>query len=68
VNGRALDENATYTGAASDYLMGEAKRYLGIEPPPLTYLEQTVFSAVEKKVREMKNVEAKSERRIIEVK
>ena len=68
VNGKPLDENGSYTGAASDYLMGEAKRYLGLDTPKLTYLEQTVFSAVEKKIREVKTVEAKSERRIVEVK
>ena len=68
VNGKPLDENGSYTGAASDYLMGESKRYLGIDTPPLTYFEQTVFTAVEKKVREVKNVESKAERRIVEVK
>jgi 2',3'-cyclic-nucleotide 2'-phosphodiesterase (5'-nucleotidase family) len=68
VNGKPLDENGAYSGAASDYLMGEAKRYLGIDTPPLTYLEQTVFTAVEKKVREVKNIESKAERRIVEVK
>lgn len=68
VNGKPLDENGAYTGAASDYLMGEAKRYLGIEPPPLSYLQTTVFTAVEKRVRELRNIESKAERRIVEVK
>jgi len=68
VNGKPLNENGTYTGAASDYLMGEAKRYLGIDTPTLTFLEETVFAAVERKIREVKDVELKTERRIVEVK
>lgn len=68
VNGKKFDENGSYSGAASDYMMGEAKRYLGIDTPPLTFCKQTVFSAVEKKIREVKNVESKTERLIVEVK
>jgi 2',3'-cyclic-nucleotide 2'-phosphodiesterase (5'-nucleotidase family) len=68
INGKPVEENATYTGAASDYMMGEAKRYLGIDPPQLTDLNETVFNAVEKKVREMKNVEAKADRPFSEIK
>ena len=63
-----MDENATYTGAASDYLMGEAKRYLGIDPPQLTYMNETVFNAVEKRVRELKTIEAKVDRPFKEIK
>ncbi|MCX6134472.1 MAG: bifunctional UDP-sugar hydrolase/5'-nucleotidase [Ignavibacteriales bacterium] len=68
INGKPVDLNATYTGAASDYLMGEAKRYLGIDAPQLTYMNETVFNAVEKRVREMKTVEAKAERPFKEIK
>jgi 2',3'-cyclic-nucleotide 2'-phosphodiesterase (5'-nucleotidase family) len=56
VNGKPVEDQSTYTGAASDYLMGEAKRYLGIDAPELTYLDQTVFNATEKIIRAMKNV------------
>ena len=68
INGKPVDENATYTGAASDYLMGEAKRYLGIDPPQLTYMNETVFNAVEKRVRELKTIEAKVDRPFKEIK
>jgi 2',3'-cyclic-nucleotide 2'-phosphodiesterase/3'-nucleotidase len=68
VNGKTLDENATYKGAASDYLMGESKRYLGMETPLLTYLKTTVFDVAEKKIRALKNVDAKVEGRIKEIK
>lgn len=68
VNGKQVDDQATYTGAASDYMMGEAKRYLGIVPPQLTYLNQTVFNAAEKKVRAMKHVTVPTEGTIKEIK
>lgn len=68
VNGKPLDENKTYIGAASDYMMGEAKRYLGIDQPKLTYLNETVFAAVEKKLRELKEVSSPVEHRISQVK
>ena len=56
VNGKPVQDQAEFTGAASDYMMGEAKRYLGIDPPQLTYLNETVFNATEKMIRAMKNV------------
>ncbi len=68
INGKPVDERATYTGAASDYLMGEAKRYLGIEAPQLTYTNETMFNAVERIVRALKNVEAKADRPFKEIK
>ena len=68
IKGKPVDENASYTGAASDYVMGDAKRYLGIDTPQLTYMDITVFNAVEKIVREMKTVEAKAERPFKEIK
>jgi 5'-nucleotidase/2',3'-cyclic-nucleotide 2'-phosphodiesterase/3'-nucleotidase len=68
VGGKPLDENATYTGAASDYVMGEAKRYLGVEPPKLTFLNETVFNAVEKRVLELKKIEVSGVRSIKEIK
>lgn len=64
VNGKPLDENRTYTGAASDYMMGEAKKYFGIETPKLTYLNQTVFTAIEEKVRKTKEISSTVEHRI----
>ncbi len=67
VNGKPVDDNATYTGAASDYFMGESKRYLGIDTPRMTYLNLTVFDVAEKKIRALKNVDAKIEGRIREI-
>ncbi len=67
VNGKTFDENKTYIGAASDYLVGEAKRYLGIEIQQPAYLQQTVFAAIEKAVREQKTITPTEEKHFVEV-
>jgi 2',3'-cyclic-nucleotide 2'-phosphodiesterase (5'-nucleotidase family) len=64
INGKSLDENKVYFGAASDYMMGEAKKYFGIEIPILIDIHQTVFAAVEKKIVEMKEISSAKENRI----
>lgn len=66
INGKPFDENATYTGAASDYMVGEAKRYLGVEILHPIYLQQTVFESIEKKVQDEKEIESKIENRFKE--
>ena len=68
VKGKPVDDSATYVGAASDYLMGESKRHLGMETPPLTFTDQTVFGAVEQKVRAVRIISTKAEVRIKEIK
>ncbi len=47
VQGKPLEKKRMYIGAASDFLVGEAKRYIGIEISKPISLQQTVFSAVE---------------------
>ena len=68
INGKPWDEKANYIGAASDYFTGEAKRYLGIDVPHVTFLDQTVFAAIENKVRAEKVIDSKVENRIKELK
>ena len=68
VNGAPLDEKKMYRGAASDYFMGEAPRYLGIPTPKLDDMNLTVFEILEKKVRSMGTVDSRVENRIQEVK
>jgi 5'-nucleotidase / UDP-sugar diphosphatase len=68
VNGKPLDESKTYTGVASDYMMGESEKYFGINTLTLTVLDQTVFSAIETKVRTMKEISSEIEHRMKEVK
>ena len=68
VNGKPFDESATYLAAASDYFVGEAKHYLGMEVAHSTFLQKTVFDSIEKKVEREKVIESKVENRIREVK
>jgi 2',3'-cyclic-nucleotide 2'-phosphodiesterase (5'-nucleotidase family) len=68
VNGQPLEDSKTYTGVASDYMMGEAEKYFGIKFGKMTVLDQTVFSAIENKVRAMKEISSEIEDRIHEVK
>jgi 2',3'-cyclic-nucleotide 2'-phosphodiesterase (5'-nucleotidase family) len=58
VGGKPLEEAKMYICAASDYFVGEAKRYLGVEIPRPIYLQQTVFGAVEKIIRREKTLRA----------
>ncbi|HTY35761.1 MAG TPA: bifunctional UDP-sugar hydrolase/5'-nucleotidase [Bacteroidota bacterium] len=68
VAGKPVDAGATYTAAASDYVMGEAKRYLGIDAPKLTDTGETVFNAILKLVVARKTIELNAERPFNEVK
>ena len=56
VGGKPLDEARSYPCAASDYFVGEGKRYLGEEISLPVYLKETVFEAVEKIVRARKEI------------
>jgi 5'-nucleotidase / UDP-sugar diphosphatase len=67
INGRPFDEHGSYIGAASDYFVGEAKHYLGLEILRPIYLQQTVFESIENKVRAEKVVDSKVENRIKEI-
>jgi 5'-nucleotidase/2',3'-cyclic-nucleotide 2'-phosphodiesterase/3'-nucleotidase len=68
INGKPFDEKQTYRAAASDYFIGEAKRYLGFEVPENTPSDETVFGAIEKKVRMDKVITSAIENRISEEK
>jgi len=66
VNGKPFDEKGTYVAAASDFFIGEAKHYLGIEILHPVILQQTVFETLEKKVQDEKVVDSKVENRFKE--
>jgi 2',3'-cyclic-nucleotide 2'-phosphodiesterase (5'-nucleotidase family) len=51
VLGKPLEDDRMYTCAASDYMIGEAKHYLGMEIPSPIYLKQSVFGVVEAAVK-----------------
>jgi 5'-nucleotidase/UDP-sugar diphosphatase len=51
VGSSPIDDKRAYSCTASDYFMGEAHRYLGLEPANIIYLPRTLFDTVEKAVR-----------------
>jgi 5'-nucleotidase / UDP-sugar diphosphatase len=67
VNGKLLDEKKVYIGAASDYMIGEAKKYLGMEISNITSAKLTVFSVVERKLIKTKEIQSGVEYRIHQV-
>lgn len=67
VDGKPLDDGRMYICAASDYFVGEAKRYIGVEVLQPIYLQQTVFSALESEARKAGEIDSKVEHRIREV-
>jgi len=68
VGGKPLDAKRMYTCAASDYFIGEAKRYVGFEIPRVIYLQKTLFEVVEDAVREEKVIVPSTKRFFMEVK
>jgi 5'-nucleotidase/UDP-sugar diphosphatase len=56
VQGKPLDNARMYKCAASDFLVGDARHYLGVEIQKPYFLQQTVFEAVEKAVRSAKRI------------
>jgi 5'-nucleotidase/UDP-sugar diphosphatase len=58
VNGNPLDEQREYSCAASDYFVGEAQRYLGLEVHRPIYLSHTVFEVVAAAVRKAGTIDA----------
>ncbi len=68
IQGKPLEDTRIYTAAASDYFIGEAKRYLGIEINNAIQLNMTVFDEVKKAVMNAKEIDSKIENRIEEIK
>lgn len=68
VQGNPIDDDRMYRCAASDFFVGEAKRYIGVEIPQVIFLKQTVFEAVENQVRKAKTISSVSERHFLQVK
>ncbi|HTY58252.1 MAG TPA: bifunctional UDP-sugar hydrolase/5'-nucleotidase [Bacteroidota bacterium] len=56
VGGKPLDPDRSYACGASDFFVGDAKKYLGLEVRMPLYLNETVFEAVEKIVRARREI------------
>ena len=67
VNGKPVEDEKIYTAAASDYMIGDSKEYFGIEKLKAIYYDQTLFSAVEKKIHADKEISSVIENRIKKV-
>ena len=52
IGGKALDDSRMYSCVASDYVVGEAKRYIGIEIVQRIYTDRSVYNAVETAIRQ----------------
>ncbi|RCK77463.1 MAG: 5'-nucleotidase [Ignavibacteriae bacterium] len=67
IQGKPLDEEKSYICTVNDYMLGEAKRYLGIEIPVANYLNMTLYEEVEKYLKKVKKVNSQKENRLEEV-
>ncbi len=67
IQNKPLDEEKLYICTVNDYMLGEAKRYLGIEINNAIYLKMTLYNEVEKYLRKIKKVYSQKENRIEEV-
>lgn len=68
VDGRPVEESATYICAASDYFLGEAARYLGMTVDRPIMLRTTLFEAALAAARGEKSIRSVVEHRIQEEK
>lgn len=57
VGSSVIDDKRQYSCTASDYFVGEARRYLGLQPANIIYLSRTLFDTVEKAVRAEHDIE-----------
>jgi len=64
INSKPLDENRVYIGAASDFMIGEAMEYFGLDIHNATSTNLTVFFAVENKLITLKEIRSGIENRI----
>jgi hypothetical protein len=67
VQGEPVQDDRMYVCAANDYLVGEAKRYLGMEISQPVFLRETLYAVVERAVRNAKKISSRIEQRIREI-
>lgn len=68
IQGKPVEDDRFYSAAASDYFVGEAERYLGLEINNAIQLQMNVFDEVRKVVLNTKEIDSKIENRIEEIK
>jgi 2',3'-cyclic-nucleotide 2'-phosphodiesterase (5'-nucleotidase family) len=67
VNGKAVDDKASYTCATSDFVVNQADKYLGFVPPNVSYSDTTVFQALVGKATKEKSIHTQIENRFQEI-
>ena len=67
IGGKPVDNESAYICTANDYFIGEAQRYLGMELRNVTYLQQTVFDAVETNLRSHATIKPIRQKPIVKV-
>lgn len=68
IGGKPVDENRMYVCAATDYFVGQGKKYIGIEINQPVYSRKTVYEALEEYARKQGTIPGTFEPRIIQVK
>ncbi len=68
VNGKALDDNTTYTCATSDFVVNQAEKYLWMTPSNPTCTSISFFDALLSKVKRDKTINSQIENRFEEAK
>jgi 2',3'-cyclic-nucleotide 2'-phosphodiesterase/3'-nucleotidase len=64
VGGTPVDDKKMYVCAASDFMVGQGKKYFGMDVPTPTISRQTLFDAVANEVRKAKVIATKIEGRL----
>jgi 5'-nucleotidase/UDP-sugar diphosphatase len=68
IDGKPVDEDRMYVCAASDFFVGQAKKYIGVEVQQPIFLKHTIFQVVEDAARKAKVISTNIERRIERIK
>ncbi len=68
IGGKPVDENRMYVCAASDYFVGQGKKYIGIEINQPVYSRKTVYETLEDYARKQGTIPGTFEPRIIQAK
>ncbi len=68
VGGKPVDDKKMYVCAASDFMVGQGKKYFGMDVPAPSFSKQTLFEAVANEVRKAKIISTKVEGRLALIK
>lgn len=64
IGGKPVDDERMYSCAMSDFMVGQAKKYLGLEIDKPIYSKHTIFNVIENAARKAKTIANVTEKRI----